>query len=304
MRSVFMASMAVTLAVTGAAQSAYQTPWGHPDLQGIWSNATPTPLERPAALAGKLFWTEAEAAEVEKTGLEQLLKRLAAEVAISGELNETWLEPGKVVRSRRTSLVVDPPDGKIPYTPEGKKRWDAVPRVGNPRSAADSPEDRNLAERCLITDGILLPNPFYNNNHQIVQSPGYVAILSEMMHQVRIIPLDGRPHLNESVGQWVGDSRGHWEDQTLVVETRNFNDKRLFQGATAALGLVERFTRVDATMIDYQITVTDPATFTQPWTFVNTLWTTPGPIYEYACHEGNYSMVGILAGARAGDKNH
>lgn len=308
MRGLLITGITVTFAVAAQAQSAYRTPWGDPDLQGIWSNATPTPLERPAALAGKPFWTEAEAAEVERNGLQQVLKTFAAEVPFTGELNETYLEPGEVVRSRRTSQVVDPPDGRIPYTPEGKRRWDAVPtpmrsEAVGVRLETNSWEDRPLGERCIPAGGGLLPNPFYNNNHHIFQSRGYVAILSEMMHDVRIIPLNGRPPLKQgSLGQWAGDSRGHWEDQTLVVETTNFNEKRLFRGATTAVYLVERFTRVDATMIDYQLTVTDPATFTQPWTVVNTLRMIPGPIYEYACHEDNYGLVGILAGARAEEK--
>jgi hypothetical protein len=310
MRGLLITGITVTFAVAAQAQSAYRTPWGDPDLQGIWSNATPTPLERPAALAGKLFWTEAEAAEVEKNGLQQVLKTFAAEVPFTGELNETYLEPGKVVRSRRTSQVVDPPDGRIPYTPEGKRRWDAVPTATRSeavgvRLETNSWEDRTLGERCIGAGVAVLPNPFYNNNHQIFQSPGYVAILSEMMHTFRIIPLKlGRTAASQigSPPQWAGNSRGQWEGQTLVVETRNFNDKQLFRGATTALRFVERFTRVDATMIDYQLTVTDPATFTQPWTVVNTLRMTPGLIYEYACHEDNYGLVGILAGARAEKK--
>jgi hypothetical protein len=301
MRMLMIVATAMALAGPGHAQTAPRTPWGDPDLQGLWSNASVTPLERPAAFADKPFWTEVEVAEVEKDGVQQLLKGLAPEVPFSGELNATWLEPGKVLRSRHTSLIVDPADGKIPYTSEGKKRWDALPTNGK-RLPADAPEDRSLVERCLLIDPVLLPNPFYNNNHQIVQTPGYVVILSEMMHQVRIIPVGGRPRFGGNLAQWLGDSRGHWEGQTLVIETTSFNGNRLFRGATEALRLVERLTRVDAATVDYQVTVTDPATFTQPWTAVSTLRATQGPIYEYACHEGNYGLAGILRGARSGEE--
>ena len=229
----------------------HKTPWGDPDLQGIWSNQSPTPVERPDALAGKATLSEAEAAEFERTSLERLLTTFAREVPISGELNGIWLETakGKVPPGRSTSLVVDPPDGKIPYTPEGRKRWDAVPKIGQPLKA-NVPEDRTEAERCMTTDGLLIPNPFYNNYFQIVQAPGHVAIVTEMMHEHRVIPLGERPHAGSGVRMWLGDSRGWWEGQTLVVETTNFNDKKLFRGATSQLHLVERFTRLDADTID------------------------------------------------------
>ena len=287
-----------TTTLFGAPQ--HKTPWGDPDLQGIWSNQSPTPLERPDALAGKTTLSEAEAAEFERTSLERLLTTFAREVPISGELNEIWLETakGKVPPGRSTSLVVDPPDGKVPYTPEGRKRWDAVPKIGQPMRA-NVPEDRTEAERCITTDGLLVPNPFYNNYFQIVQAPGHVAIVTEMMHEFRVIPLDRRPHVGSGVRMWLGDSRGWWEGQTLVVETTNFNDKKLFRGATSQLQLVERFTRLDADTIEYRLTVTDPATFTRPWTLVNGLRRSDSGIYEVACHEGNIGLRGILAGARA-----
>jgi hypothetical protein len=290
----------VLLSTTTLFGTSQNTPWGDPDLQGIWSNQSPTPLERPDALAGKTTLSEEEAAEFERTSLERLLTTFAREVPISGELNEIWLETakGKVPPGRSTSLVVDPPDGKIPYTPEGRKRWDAVPKMGKPM-LANTPEDRNFAERCITTDGLLVPNPFYNNYFEIVQAPGHVAIVTEMMHEVRVIPLDRRPHVGSGVRMWSGDSRGWWEGQTLVVETRNFNDKMLFRGATSELRLVERFTRLDADTIEYRLTVTDPATFTRPWTLVNGLRRADGGIYEVACHEGNIGLRGILAGARA-----
>jgi hypothetical protein len=276
-----------------------RTPWGDPDLQGIWSNQTPTPLERPDALAGKATLSEEEAAEFEKTSLERLLTTFAREVPISGELNGIWLETakGRVPPGRSTSLVVDPADGKIPYTDEGRKRWDAVPKIGKPM-LANVPEDRTLAERCITTDGVLVPNPFYNNYIEIVQAPGSVAIVTEMMHETRVIRLDARPHINSAVRTWSGDSRGWWEGQTLVVETTNFNDQKLFQGASSQLHLIERFTRLDADTIEYRLTVTDPSTFKQSWTLVNGLRRAEGGIYEVACHEGNIGLRGILAGAR------
>lgn len=284
------------------AAAAQTTSWGDPDLQGIWTNQTPTPLERPDALAGKRFFTEAEAAEFERTALPRLLKFLGPEsVALSGELNAIWLEThhGRVPASRSTSLIVDPADGKVPFTVEGRKRWDAAPKVGLEALPADRPEDRTLAERCITTDGLLLPNPFYNNYYEIVQAPGYVVIVTEMMHEARVIPVDGRPPVGDGVRAWRGDSRGRWEGQTLVVETANFNDRLLFQGATRNLRLVERITRRDADTIDYQLTVTDPDTFTRPWTLENPLRRGDGGIYEVACHEGNIGLRAILSGARA-----
>jgi hypothetical protein len=302
MRAWLTFALVVALAVVGQSQSKLRTAWGDPDLQGVWSNASLTPLERPADMANKEFLTEAEAVEIERTGLERTLKPLAVEVAASGELNDRWLEIGKIVRSRRTSLIVDPADGKIPFTPEGKKRRDAALAKLFNLVPVNSWEDRNLAERCLMTGGLLLPNPFYLNNHQIVQNRAHVVVVSEVMRQTRIIPLDGRRSIGPAITQWAGDSRGRWEGETLVVETTNFNDKEGFQGATSTLRLVERFTRVDPQTIDYQLTVTDPPSFTQPWTLVNTLRKIPGPIYEYGCHEGNYGLPNILSGARAQER--
>jgi hypothetical protein len=293
--------MLLVLAAPGQAQTMPRTPWGDPDLQGLYNNGTMVPMERPAALANKPFWTEAEAADVEKNGMATLLKAVAIEVKVSGELNEIWLEPGKMLRNRNTSMVIDPPDGRIPYTPEGRKRQIAERTLGK-LLTADNPEDRALIERCLQVSPILVPNPFYNNNHQIIQTPGHVVILSEVVHQARIIPLEGRTPVDGRVPQWMGNSRGRWEGQTLVVETTNFREQGLFNGATAALRLEERFTRVDAATLDYEVKVTDPATYTRPWTAISTLRATAGPLYEYGCHEGNYSMPGILKGQRLRDK--
>ena len=300
MQRIGFVFLVMFLGVTTVLGSAHKTPWGDPDLQGIWSNQTPTPLERPDGLAGKHTFTEEEAAEFERTSLDRLLTTFAREVPISGELNGIWLETakGRVPPGRSTSLVVDPPDGKVPYTPEGQKRWDAVPKIGKP-IPANVPEDRTEAERCITTDGLLVPNFFYNNYFEIVQAPGYVAIVTEMMHETRVIPLDRSPHVGAGVRMWSGDSRGWWDGETLVVETKNFNDKKRFRGASDQLQTVERFTKLDADTIEYRLTVTDPVTFSKPWTLVNGLRRADGGIYEVACHEGNIGLRGILAGARA-----
>jgi len=301
-RAVLIAMLVVTFAATEQAMSQARTEWGDPDLQGIWSNATLTPLERPDQIAEQEFLTEAEAIEFEKAGIElTVLNPFDFEVPLSGELNEVWLEPGSVVRSRRTSLVIDPPDGKLPFTPEGRKRRDsALARIFS--LVADSWEDRHPNERCLASGGVFVPNPFYLNNHHILQSRNHVAILTEMMNEVRIIPLDGRSPLDPGITQWAGNSRGRWEGESLVVETANFSNRVDFQGATDGLRIVERFTRVDANTIDYELTATDPASFTRAWTLANTLRKVEGPIYEFACHEGNYGLPNILAGARAQEK--
>ena len=285
-----------------------RTPDGQPDLQGIWTNATITPLERPAELAGKEFFTEAEAAEYAK----EVIARTNAdrrdgtpEADVGRAYNNFWWDRGtNVVKTRRTSLIVDPPDGKIPpLTPEGQKRQ--TERVArNKGHEFDGPENRPLGERCVIwasTGPPTLPTA-YNNNLQIVQTPGYVMVLIEMIHDARVIPLDGRPHLPQSVRQWKGDSRGHWEGDTLVVETTNFTDKNPFRGASENMRLMERFRRVDADTLMYQFTVDDETSFTKAWTAEIPLNKTAGPIFEYACHEGNYAMSGGLGGARVEEK--
>jgi hypothetical protein len=281
---------------------------GQHDLQGIWTNATITPLERPAELAGKQFFTEAEAAVYERqvalrNDVDKRPSSVESDVALG--YNAAWWDRGtRIVKTRRTSLIVDPADGKIPaLTADGETRAAALAERGS-KHPADGPEDRSLGERCLLwpTGGPpMMPGP-YNSNYQILQIPGYVVILIEMIHDVRIIPLDGRPHLPSSVRLWMGDSRGHWEGDTLVVDTTNFTGKTHFRGTSENLHLIERFSRSDASTILYEFTVDDPATFTKPWTAQMTLSKAVGRIYEYACHEGNYGMAGILAGARAEEK--
>jgi len=283
-----------------------RTPWGDPDLQGIWSNTTTTPFERPLELSNKTVLTEEERAALAR----QVAERLDADRAPErpGQVvayNEFWYERGTL--TNRTSLIIDPADGKLPpFTPEGQKRWDTV-TAERRRNAAESWLDRSPYDRCITRGmpGSMMPG-FYNHNYQILQTPGYVVILVEMIHDTRIIPVDGRPRLNANVRQWLGDSRGRWEGNTLVVETTNLNDKVFERGAGTGFGgnltMTERFTRVDANTIDYQFTIDDPTTFTRPWTVTAPMSKIEGPLFEYACHEGNYALVGILGGARAQEK--
>ncbi len=280
---------------------------GPPDLQGIWTNATITPLERPRELAGKPFFSVQEAAEYEKRVLQETNKDRRdgdPEADVGCASNDSWWDRGtKVVPTRRTAMVVDPPDGRVPpLTQEAQKR--AAARSEALRRPANGPEDRGLAERCILwpTAGPPMLPSAYNNNYQILQIPGYVVIFIEMIHDVRIIPLDGRPHLPQNIRQWLGDSRGHWEGKTLVVDTTNFTDKTPFRGSDRNLHLVERFTRTDAETILDEFTVDNPTAFTRSWKGEAPMTRAVGPIYEYACHEGNYGMTNILTGARAQEK--
>jgi hypothetical protein len=294
---------------------------GQPDLEGIWDYSTLTPLERPSQLAGKAFFTEEEAAKYEKDLLQNTNKDRrdgSAQSDLSRAYNDSWYEYGTISKNRRTSLVIDPPDGKIPaWTPEAQRREDARPNWYNSYNhrdsagpdRADSWEDRNLSERCLSRGMPRLPSS-YNNVLQIVQTSDTVAILAEMVHEVRIIPLDGHAHIDTNIRQWLGDSRGHWEGDTLVVDTTNFNDKiirNIFnccKGSSTNLHVIERFKRTDATTITYQYTVDDPSTFVRPWTVELLFEKVKGPVFEYACHEGNFeTMTNILKGAREAEKN-
>ena len=293
------------------ARTAPRTAWGDPDLRGVWTGSNITPLERPEQFAGREFLTEAEAAAIEERAARERVDR-RPKAGDPGTYNQIWFDPAStVVPTRRTSLIVDPPDGRLPFTEEGRRhqiRSSARYGVG-PR---DSWVDLDTGERCL-TDGMPLPYwTGYNNNYQLFQSRDYVVILAEMFRDRRIIPLDGRPH--GSVPQWLGDARGRWEGDTLVVETTGFADKAHYWWASAwrasrpTLRVTERFTRVDAETIDYQFTMEDPAMFTRPWTAAFPLTTnqasrgvTVGQLYEYACHEGNYALPNVLAGARAKD---
>jgi hypothetical protein len=291
---------------------ALRTPWGDPDLQGVWDSSTITPLERPAALAGKAVFTEAEAAEYERRAAARIADGSAQDRTEGIQDRAVWFEPGtKVVPDRRTSLIVDPPDGRIPpLTPEGRRRMAARAELRTHLARTDGPEDRELDDRCLIAPiGAIAPPTIprsYNNNLQLVQTRGSVVIFHEMIHDARVVPLDGRPHLPSDIRQWMGDSRGHWDGRTLVVDTTNFAERPLIGGASPNMHLTERFTRVDATTLRYEFTVDDPSAFTKRWTAVIPMKTSAEKsrqqIYEYACHEGNYSMPHMLEAARAADK--
>jgi hypothetical protein len=292
------------------AWTAPRTPWGHPDLQGIWSTATITPFERPAEMAGKAFLTEEEAADFERRTLERTNRDRrdgGAEADVARAYNDFWWDSGtKVVPTLRTSLVVDPPDGKVPaLTADAQKRQDERTAARQARGPADFPEDRNLWERCITrgVPNVMLQQP-YNNNYQVYQTPDYVVIVAEMIHDARIVPLDGRPHLPGHVRQWLGDPVGRWEGDTLVVETTNFTDKTNYRGSGQTLRLVERFTRTAPDILHYEVTIHDPATFARSWTVALPARQGDGEIYEYACHEANYGLEGILRGARAQEKTH
>jgi hypothetical protein len=281
-----------------------------PDLQGIWTNATVTPLERPKQFEGKEFLTKAEAAEFEKQAVYEAngdRRDGPADADVGRAYNEFWRDRGKVVSTMRSSLIFDPPDGKVPPPlPEAQKRNDDIAaarrKLGGP---LDGPEGRSLQERCLLTPQAgppMLPAN-YNSNYQIVQTANYVGILVEMIHDARIIPLDGSPHVPKNVRSLMGDSRGHWEGKTLVVETTNFSDKTSFRGASENLRVIERFTRTDEDTLLYQFTIDDPTTWAKPWSGEIPMKKVTAPLYEYACHEGNYGIAGVLSGARAEDKH-
>jgi hypothetical protein len=292
---------------------------GHPDMDGTWTNVTITPLERPKELAGKEFFTPAEALAYEKetrTKRNRDQRQRGTVADVTNAYNDFWWDSGtKVVKTLRTSMIIDPPDGRLPaWTPERRKqlqaRVDAVKaRCAKPGceeensgllGPADGPEDRPLMERCLAFGTIgppMMPSA-YNNNYQIVQTPGFIAIEAEMVHDTRRILLDGSPHLPASVRQWKGDSRAHWDGDTLVIDTTNFTGETRFRGSDENLHLTERLTMVDKDTIMYRFTVDDPTAFVRPWTAEYPLVREDGLIYEYACHEGNMGLVGILDAAR------
>ena len=316
--AVMVSLVPVTVAGQGATPTDLRTAWGAPDLQGIWTYKTITPLERPAELAGKRVLTDEEAAAYEREE-NQRLNRDLIDPAKGGYIyapeseggvipyNDFWYDRGtQVIETRQTSLIIDPADGRLPpLTPEAQRRADAAPPREDQRGRphADSYVDRPLSERCLLMGNAApMLSGAYNNNVQLFQAPGYVVLLNEMIHDTRIIPLDGRPHLPGHVRSWLGDSRGRWEGDALVVETKNFSGKRSFRGSSESMSLVERFTRVDADTVAYEFTVSDATTWTRPWTVGFPLSRMQGEIYEYACHEGNYSIAGVLGGARADEK--
>jgi hypothetical protein len=319
--TVVLSAQAPARSSTGAAANARvpRTPDGKPDLQGIWDFRTVTPMERPAEFAGKPFLTEKEAAEYEKRITEQRNAdanrdeskktsrgqvngtEVTADVALA--YNDFWWDRGtKVIGSRRTSLVIDPPDGRIPaMTAAARARVEKLDAARE--RPAEGPEDRSVGERCLL--GFNAGPPFapggYNMNIQIVQTPTHVMLMNEMVHTARVIPMDRRPFLQ--LPQWSGTSRGRWEGDTLVVETKGFKGETSFRGSSPNLHLIERFTRSDANTLVYQFTANDPTTWVRPWTAEIPLQRTDDQIFEYACHEANYGMTNLLQGARAVERD-
>jgi hypothetical protein len=302
----------------GKTYVAQKTEWGQPDLQGVWGNNAATPLERPKEFEGRTTLTEAEVAVLQKRSAELFngetdaafgdsvfsavikdAKTFKSTDTQTGNYNHFWIVDRNF--ENRTSLITEPADGRLPaLTAAAKQRQDEAAdyRKAHP---ADGPEDLPLSHRC-VTFGV--PNLFagYNSYYQIIQGKDYVAIASEMIHDARIIPLDNRPHLGADVRQWLGDSRGHWEGNTLVVETTNFTSKTNFRGSRENLNLVERFTRVGPNTLQVDLRVTDPSTFASPWS-ATMFWSgSKDQMYEYACHEGNEGLEGALSGYRAKEK--
>ena len=297
-----------------------RTAWGDPDLQGTWDFTTITPLQRPPEFAGRDFLTESEAAAIEKQINQQ---RFETEARSPGSLGAAgrpdsdpgiynlgwWWEPDgrRLVHTRRTALVVDPPDGRLPpLTAEAQSIQRARETA---RERPRGPEDLPLAERCIMgfnSGPPVVPGP-YNNLIQIFQSPGYVVIVNEMVHDARVVPLDGRPPLGDALRFWMGDSRGRWESNTLVVESQNFTDNGTgtfgLPGLTDRnMRLIERFTRTDDNVLTYRFTVDDPTVWTRPWSAEVPMRRIGGFVMEYGCHEGNYGLANILAGARAEER--
>ena len=315
------AAKAPAAAGTTAAYKAPRTPDGQPDLQGVWANNNITPLERPKQLGDRQYLTPQEVARI-KARAETLFagdgdaafgdEIFAAALSDrdkyvsdsfdkgTGNYNSFWLVGREF--NNRTSLITSPPDGRVPpLTADAQKRNAERMASRRGRGATDSYEDRPLGERCL-TYGVPDTLAGYNSYFQFSQSPNWVAIHTERIHDTRMVALDGRPHLSKSVRLWNGDSRGHWEGDTLVVDTTNLDERSGYRGASENLHLVERFTRVSPDTLNYEIVLNDPTVWTTPWSLMIPLKKSKDKIYEYACHEGNHGIVGVLSGARAQDK--
>ncbi|HTA45911.1 MAG TPA: hypothetical protein VK789_25875 [Bryobacteraceae bacterium] len=300
---------------TTSKQSKPAQPWtpprttdGRPDLQGIWSNAALTPFERPTELEGKEFFTEAEAAEFTRAFLDRAnrdRRGATPQEDVEGSYNEVWIDRGtKIFPNFRTSIVVDPANGRVPPLTT-TAREAAAARAAVQQRRPEGPEDLELWTRCILarTSGPPMIPGAYNNNYQFVQTRDTIAIDSEMIHDVRIIPLDRRPHISSDIRLWMGSSVGHWEGETLVVDTTNFTDKTPFHGSDRNLHVIERFTLTGPDTIRYRFTIDDATAFTRMWTGETIMSRARGPLYEYACHETNYSLRDILAGARAEEKH-
>jgi hypothetical protein len=282
---------ATALAADGVGK--YVTSWGAPDLQGVWDYRTITPLERPVELEGRNAFTAAEAAEFTRTNPERHAEAFAPLLIVGGE---PWADVGMVLsEGARASLIYDPPDGRLPAKTE-RGRLHAERTMQRFLGAPDNPEDRPEQERCIIYPRIPLESGQYNNNVQIIQTPDHVVLLMEMFHDARIVPLDGRPRL--PVKTWLGQPRGHYDGETLIVETSGFKPVANFVGYSDERTVIERFTRVDQATLLYDYTVDDPGAFTGRWSARQTLVDNDEKIYEYACHEANYSMTNMLRGAR------
>ncbi len=311
-----VAAVAVGTVPAQARNDPPRTAWGAPDLGGVWDFRSITPMQRPEDLADQAFLTEEASAELEQRAIDRqnLFLSLPAQRTEAGEnvdrrpdggngsYNHTWLDSGtQAVGTRRTSLIVDPPSGRYPaMTADGEQRTAA--RAAHRRAQpADSWEDFSTYDRCILGFNAGPPmNPSaYNNNMQLFQTPDHVALVTEMVHTVRVVPLDGRPALDPSLLQWSGDSRGRWEGDTLVIETTNFDARRQWRSTTGSMRLTERLTRVDAGTLLYQAIVDDPGTWERPWTFEVPMRRLEEDMWEYACHEGHHSMPLMLGGARA-----
>jgi len=322
-RSVLAIVVAVAVQLSVSAQQTQKlprTPDGHPDLQGVWLSNAATPLERPKALEGKPLLTAEEVKEL-KARADRIFKDGKADAAPGDNFflatlanPERYKNPNATGGAEdlidrefenRTSLIVDPPDGKIPWTPEGQRRQTAI-AAARLAAAPAGPEDLSNEMRCLTFGTPRLGGPYSAgafSYYQILQTPGYVILNMEFAHEARIVPMDGRPHLPEAIRQWSGDSRGRWDGDTLVIESTNFSPRSFFLGSSDQLQLVERFTRVALDTIKYDVTVTDPSTWTKPWSAEIRLKRTQDQLYEVACHEGNFRIVtDILAGAHASGK--
>ena len=298
-------------ASSDAPGSAPRTPWGEPDLQGLWNHGTITPLERPAEFAGRERLTAEEVAAAnlasETRATSERRGGLTREEDVALAYNQFWWDRG--VSSGRTSLITEPADGRLPARAAEAVAYAATAEAQRLRAAkrgrvpAHGPEDMDLGDRCLVYRPVSITSSGYNNHVHIVQSPGVVAIFQEQIHDVRIISVTTRPELPDRMRQWLGVSRGRWEGDTLIVETKNFYEQADYLGSHVNRHVVERFTRVGEDAIAYQFTVSDPTVWTSPWSGEVPWRATDGPLYEYACHEGNYGMTNLLASSRAVEKS-
>ena len=299
--------------VATEAQSGQRTSWGAPDLQGVWDFRSLTPMERPENLGNQETFTEEEAAEFSESDIQ----RRSRDSDTSGRVvpyNDFWFDEGTSVTTDRTSLIVDPPTGRLPAFTQSATKRNAELAMARKGVGSHEPPPGGFVEdlgpgglqvRCILgfNSGPPMAPSAYNNNLQLIQNEDTVVLFAEMNHNARIVPLNGEAHLDSEIRQWTGDSRGYWDGDTLVVETRNFlRETNFMRGQTSEhLTLTERFTRVDEDILQYDVTIDDPTVWTQPWTFTVPMQKNEFPVYEYACHEGNYGLENILAGAIAED---